>query len=405
MYPGIDINIEDFDYNLPDEKIAQFPLEKRDLSRLLYYNYFNDQFEQDIFYNIPGHLPPKSFLVLNDSRVIHARLLFKKESGSLIEIFCLEPVNTDIQNAFSQKGSAVWKCLVGNNKRWKSGELCIEREGARLFAEKISQEGDNFNIGFSWKPLSLDFSDVQEIFGKVPLPPYISRDAVESDDIRYQTVFAKTKGSVAAPTAGLHFTEQMLKEMNLLGFKTMNLTLHVGAGTFKPVTSQNIAGHEMHEEHFSVSSQLINTIIQQTAEKAPIIPVGTTSARTLESLYWMGVKAILKLDHVNNLEQWEPYELNAAGINVSDSMTALLQQMSDRKTTYFEGTTRMIIVPGYEFKIAGGMITNFHQPRSTLLLLVAAMIGDKWKEAYRFALDNDFRFLSYGDCCLFLNKK
>jgi len=400
MHPGENINIEDFNYDLPAERIAQFPLAQRDHSRLLVYK--DKQITRDFFNNIKNHLPEKSLLVLNDSKVIHARLLFKKESGAVIEIFCLNPVNTDQQSAFLKKENCEWICLVGNNKRWKSGKLSIDSKSGTLFAEKTGQQGEIFIIRFSWQPAELGFGEVLNIFGKVPLPPYINRNTVDSDDVRYQTVFANKPGSVAAPTAGLHFTEQMLKEINKKGIQTSRLTLHVGAGTFKPVTSETIAGHEMHDEHFSVSREFLQTIIQQIQDKNAVIPVGTTSARTLESLYWMGVKAILKNDSIHYLDQWEPYELKAESIHAIDSLSALLENMDHNNIASFEADTRMIIVPGYDFKIANGIITNFHQPRSTLLLLVAAMIGEKWKDAYRYALVNDFRFLSYGDCCLIL---
>lgn len=399
------LNIEDFNYYLPSEKIAQYSLEKRDHSKLLIYK--DPDFNQDVFYNINNHLPSGSLLVFNDTKVIHARIIFKKDTGTDIEIFCLEPFNKELQIAFQQKKNCEWKCLVGNNKKWKSGLLKIENacltvgmEKATLYAEKIRQDNGNFIIRFSWKPGYLSFSEILEVFGKVPLPPYISRDAEENDDIRYQTVFAKHEGSVAAPTAGLHFTEKVFHDLAESGIKKQFLTLHVGAGTFKPVTDQNISDHEMHEEHFSVSRQLLQSIIKQ--EKNPIFPVGTTSLRTIESLYWLGVKQILKKENMLFLDQWEPYELDETKITVEDALSVLLCQMDDLAVSQLNASTKMIIIPGYDFKIANGIITNFHQARSTLLLLVAAMIGDKWKEAYKYALENDFRFLSYGDCCLFV---
>ena len=400
MNNNLKINIDDFNYELPVEKIAQFPLEKRDHSKLFFLK--NGKPENDFFYNIKNHLSQKSLLVFNDTKVIHARLLFKKDTGSTIEIFCLEPFDMEQQQAFQQKGNCRWKCLVGNNKRWKSGKIKIEINDVVLFAEKINQEGEDFIIEFSWQPSNIFFSEILEIFGRIPLPPYINRNADEVDNLRYQTMFAKYDGSVAAPTAGLHFTENVLKEISNAGIKTQTLTLHVGAGTFKPVTTKFIDEHKMHEEHFSVSRHLLESLIKQLKEKNSIIPVGTTSLRTLESIYWLGVKKILKLENHFFLDQWEVYELKNNKISAEESISALIDVISYSDKLIFNGCTRMIIIPGYEFKIANGIITNFHQPRSTLLLLIAAMIGDKWKEAYKYAIENDFRFLSYGDCCVFI---
>jgi S-adenosylmethionine:tRNA ribosyltransferase-isomerase len=399
------INIEDFNYDLPSEKIAQYPLEKRDHSKLLIYK--NSDIFQDIFNNINNYLPPESLLIFNDTKVIHARIIFKKETGIPIELFCLEPFNKELQIAFQQQENCKWKCLVGNNKKWKSGILKIENEKATLYAEKIMQDNGNFIIRFSWEPGYLIFSEILEVFGKVPLPPYIGRNAEKNDEDRYQTIFAKHDGSVAAPTAGLHFTEKVFHELAESGIKIQFLTLHVGTGTFKPVTDHNISNHEMHEEHFSVSRQLIQSIIKQG--NFPIFPVGTTSLRTIESIYWLGVKQILKKENMLFLDQWESYELDenlhtgqAGKITVKDALSVLLYRMDDLAVSQLNASTKMIIIPGYDFKIANGIITNFHQPRSTLLLLVAAMIGEKWKETYKYALENNFRFLSYGDCCLFV---
>jgi len=399
MTTDFKINIEDYNYDLPVEKIAQFPLETRDNSKLLFLK--NGKIEEDYFYNIKSYLPQKSLLVFNDTKVIHARLLFKKDTGSIIEIFCLEPFEMEQQQSFQQKGNCKWKCLVGNNKRWKSGKIKIEINNIILFAEKIEQEGNNFIIEFSWQPINLFFSEILEIFGRIPLPPYINRNADDADNLRYQTMFAKYNGSVAAPTAGLHFTENVLKEINDTGIKTQTLTLHVGAGTFKPVTTKYISEHKMHEEHFSVSRHLLESLLKQLIEKRHIIPVGTTSLRTLESIYWLGVKKILKLENLFFLDQWEAYNITKNNISVEESISALIDFVDKSDSIQLNGTTKMLIIPGYNLKIANGIITNFHQPRSTLLLLIAAMIGDKWKDAYDYAIKNNFRFLSYGDCCLF----
>jgi S-adenosylmethionine:tRNA ribosyltransferase-isomerase len=396
----VNIHIDDFDYSLPDERIAQYPLDERDHSRLLICK--EDKISEDLFYNINKHLPEKCTLVFNDTKVIHARLLFRKETGSLIELFCLEPYGCELQTAFQQKETCEWKCLVGNNKRWKSGLLKLKVDDRILFAEKIKQEGENFIIRFSWKPASLHFIEVIEIFGKVPLPPYISRSAEDKDEATYQTVYAKYDGSVAAPTAGLHFTEKVFGELDRDEKNRLFLTLHVGAGTFKPVTANNIAKHEMHEEHFSVSRQFISSLLVQIQNKRSIIPVGTTSLRTIESLYWLGVKCLLQKSDAIFLDQWEAYEFEELNYSAIDALQALLDEIDKFNTSFLHGATRMIIVPGYKFKIANGIITNFHQPRSTLLLLVAAMIGERWKQAYDYALENNFRFLSYGDCCLFM---
>jgi S-adenosylmethionine:tRNA ribosyltransferase-isomerase len=394
------LNTEEFNYELPDDRIAQYPLAQRDQSKLLIYK--NDTLKQDSFYNITKYMPSQSLLVFNNSKVIHARLLFKKDTGSLIEIFCLEPSEQELQTAFQQKKNSEWKCLVGNNKRWKSGQLKIEYNDTTLFAEKIKQEEDNFIIKFSWEPCHLCFSEVLELIGKVPLPPYINRKTEENDNSRYQTVYAKYEGSVAAPTAGLHFTEKTFNDIEEAGIKTEFVTLHVGAGTFKPVSAANITDHEIHEECFSVSRHFIVTLIEQIKSGKPVIPVGTTSLRTIESLYWLGVKAVQhQLQHVF-LEQWESDKLKDLNIPAGDALLALLVEIDKYDTTYLNGSTRLMIIPGYKFRIVKGIITNFHQPRSTLLMLIAAMIGEKWKEAYSFALANDFRFLSYGDCCLFL---
>jgi len=400
---NIDININDYNYTLPSERIAQFPLQQRDHSKLLVFK--ENKISQDYFYHIKNYLTSKSMLVFNNSKVIHARLRFKKETGSVVEIFCLEPYRLEQQQAFQQMGSCKWKCLVGNNKRWKSGILKQEINGITLIAEKFQQEEDHFMIHFSWEPKNFSFSDILEMFGSIPLPPYINRNADETDKLRYQTVYAKYNGSVAAPTAGLHFTESILKEIESAGIICKQITLHVGAGTFKPVSSEKVIQHQMHEEHFLIKKETIQAILNHIENQYPVIPVGTTSMRTLESIYWVGVKKRLKLKNPFCVEQWDAYQINNNQISVYDSLASLLEYMDESSNEGINACTSMIILPGYSFKTANGIITNFHQPRSTLLLLIAAILGDRWKEVYEYALKNEFRFLSYGDSCIFIPDK
>ena len=397
---NIDINISDYNYNLPPERIAQFPLQQRDKSKLLIYK--ENKITQDYFNHLKTYLPDKSMLVFNNSKVIHARLRFKKEIGSVIEIFCLEPCQIEQQQAFQQKESCKWKCLVGNNKRWKSGKIKQEVNRTTLFAEKIQQEEDHFIIQFSWEPENLSFADILEVFGFIPLPPYINRNADEIDKIRYQTVYAKQNGSVAAPTAGLHFTNELLNEITKAGICTSQITLHVGAGTFKPVSTENVGNHQMHEENFIIIKETLKAILYQIKNNNPIIPVGTTSMRTLESIYWIGVKILLKHSSPFIIDQWEAYQMNNNNILVQDALNAILDYMEVSSKNTIHASTSIIILPGYSFKICNGIITNFHQPKSTLLLLIAALIGDEWKNIYNYAMQHEFRFLSYGDSCLFI---
>ncbi|HNY06552.1 MAG TPA: S-adenosylmethionine:tRNA ribosyltransferase-isomerase [Bacteroidales bacterium] len=400
------ISILDYTYSLPSERIAQFPLPERDQSKLLIYQ--DGTIMESVFTKLADFIPGNSLLVFNDTKVIHARLEFRKETGAAIEIFCLEPVEptAEIQSAFLQKGYSVWKCLVGNAKRWKNGNLekILNQNDHhfRLNAEKIGQANEDFLIRFSWEPQDMTFAEVLELAGLVPLPPYISRKADETDTTRYQTIYAHYDGSVAAPTAGLHFTEKVFSDLERKSIKKEYVTLHVGAGTFKPVTTDILANHSMHTEQILLTKQIIQNLIQHKDGK--IIAVGTTTMRTLESLYWFGVKLIKNHGQCSSFEinQWEPYEQSGTDdILYRDSLAAIINYMDKNKLTTLSGSTQLIIVPGYRFRIAQGIITNFHQPQSTLLLLIAAFIGQEWERAYRYALDHQFRFLSYGDSCLF----
>lgn len=398
------LNIDDYDYDLPEDRIAQYPVQERDSSKLLVLK--NGSLNSDIFRNIGRHLPEKSFLVFNNSKVIRARLLFGKDTGARIEVFCLEPLAPhDYDSSFMSKGPVEWKCIVGNLKKWKNGIITarFEHKGEQktIQAEKISaDEGESWRIRLTWTA-DIPFAEVLDAAGHIPLPPYISRPDEASDSVSYQTVYSRIKGSVAAPTAGLHFTERVLESLKEKGMESGQITLHVGAGTFQPVKVSNALEHEMHCEHFILTSETLEKLIQNTGH---IIAVGTTSVRTLESIYWLGVKLINKAVDKKSalgLEQWEAYGFNTE-IPVNEALNALKVFMEEKNMLSLYASTSIMIVPGYKFRIINGILTNFHQPRSTLLLLVSAWIGEKWKNAYRFALDNDFRFLSYGDSSLLL---
>ncbi len=400
----IKINIKDYEYNLPEERIAQYPLEERDASRLLVY--LGEKISCDIFKNIDEHIPTDSLLVFNNTRVIKARLLFKKETGAGIELFCLEPCQpSEYELSLSSKDPVVWKCLVGNIKKWKNGVLSTQFSYHdlvyKLNAEKLYSEGEAWFIRFGWNKNDLTFSEVLESAGHVPLPPYIEREDEANDYQRYQTVYSRISGSVAAPTAGLHFSEEVFRKLEKKGIKKTEVTLHIGAGTFQPVRTRDISKHNMHREYYSVSRGVIRNLVEN---RGRIITVGTTAVRTIESLYWNGVK-ILKNPSITekdiNVGQWEPYESDNH-VPVDESLEALLNFMENRSISFLQSSTAMIIVPGYKFKMAAGLITNFHLPRSTLLLLISARVGPKWKTIYKYALENDFRFLSYGDSCLLL---
>ena len=406
MFDPGEIRIADYNYPLPDSRIAQFPLANRDASKLLVYR--QGLLSQDVFSNIGSQLPANSMLVFNDTRVIRARLIFTKSTGAVVEIFCLEPIApvADIQTAFLQKSASTWKCLVGNLKRWKSGllihEIRYQGNTYQLGAKYAGPFGDSSHaIEFTWSPAEKTFSEILELAGLIPLPPYIHRPPENADSERYQTIFAAPQGSVAAPTAGLHFTESVLQKIAARGIIYENVTLHVGVGTFKPVIAERIGGHVMHHEKIVVSRKTIASLLNH--RERPVFAVGTTSARTLESLYWLGVKLARDGNNHNPvIFQWDPYEIHEVDkISTEQALETLLRFLDENGMAEYSGETQLMIVPGYSFKVVAGLITNFHMPQSTLLLLVAALVGEAWKSAYEYALSNDFRFLSYGDSSLF----
>lgn len=396
------ISIDEYDYPLPEERIAKHPLAERDASKLLVLK--GDNLQASQFKHIGDFLPRKALLVFNETKVIRARLQFQKETGSHIEVFCLEP-EQDYQIAFSSPSPVRWKCLVGNSKRWRDGllqmKLNVAGQEASLTAERMEKNDQYSEIEFSWTPSELPFATILEAAGEIPLPPYLHRDAEPEDRDRYQTVFAKYDGSVAAPTAGLHFTKPLLEQLKAEGFELDEVTLHVGAGTFRPVATPTIGEHAMHSETVIVRKSLIQNLIHHL--KGDIIPVGTTSTRTLESLYWIGMMLqeqgmALRDLHV---DQWYPYESHS-DLTTRQALQNILGYLELHQLTRLEASTALMIAPSYRMKVITGLITNFHQPKSTLLLLVSALIGERWKTAYQFALENGFRFLSYGDSCLFL---
>lgn len=396
------IKIEEYNYSLPEEFIAKYPLQDREDSKLLIYG--ADQFSVSQYKFLDQHIPENSLLLFNETKVVQARLIFPKNENTLIEIFCLEPSDQmDIQQAMSRKNSLEYNCLVGGARKWKSQFLELKTEaGLILRAEKLENISGTFRIRFHWEA-DLCFSEVLEELGKIPLPPYLNRKAEADDSKRYQTVFAKNDGSVAAPTASLHFTNSLINRLKNKNCQIEKLTLHVGAGTFKPVESEEMSSHKMHAEEFWVSIELLKSLTKSLDKK--IISVGTTSIRALESIFWLGVmakKKELESDKIPFVPQWIAYEKGKCP-NTSEALTELINYMEKNKRKNLLARTAIIIAPGYKFRIAKGLITNFHQPKSTLLLLVAALIGQKWRTMYDFALKNEFRFLSYGDGCLLLN--
>ncbi|WP_293667709.1 S-adenosylmethionine:tRNA ribosyltransferase-isomerase [uncultured Parabacteroides sp.] len=400
------IRIEDFDYPLPDERIAKFPLPKRDESKLLLYK--EGKVGESIFKRITDYLPEGSLMVFNNTRVIQARLLFHKETGAKIEIFCLEPVEPhDYALVFQQTERCRWTCLVGNLKKWKEGLLSkkVQLDGGEIVtlkAEKLQTCGDSHLIEFTWDHPTCTFADLLDAAGVLPIPPYLNRETEKSDLQTYQTVYSKIKGSVAAPTAGLHFTPEVLADIDAHGIGREELTLHVGAGTFKPVKSETIEGHEMHTEFISVRRSSIERIKQNLGR---IIAVGTTSVRTLESLYYMGVTLASNPEATAEeliVKQWMPYEEANNRLTADEALQNILDYLDRHQVDKLVTATRIILAPGYEFKIVRGIVTNFHQPKSTLLLLISAFVKGDWRNIYDYALAHDFRFLSYGDSSLLL---
>lgn len=410
------IHISDYQYDLPDERIAKFPMARRDHSKLLVYR--GGEVGEDIFCHLPDYLPKGALMVFNNTKVIQARMHFRKidangeHTGALIEVFLLEPAEpADYEQMFQTTGHCAWYCLVGNLKKWKEGRLTrvIEVDGMQIevAATRGPAGGTSHRIDFTWTPLhpvtsSLpSFATIIDTMGELPIPPYLNRETQDSDKTTYQTVYSKIKGSVAAPTAGLHFTPEVLADLDAHGIEREELTLHVGAGTFKPVKSEEMEGHEMHTEYISVRRETIAKLLRHDCKA---IAVGTTSVRTLESLYYLGIRAIRHPDLAEDqlhVSQWEPYH-NGEDVTPREALTALADWMDTKGLEVLHASTQIIICPGYEYKIVRMLVTNFHQPQSTLLLLVSAFVGGDWRKIYEYALAHDFRFLSYGDSSLLI---
>lgn len=398
------IRIKDFDYELPDDRIAKFPVQQRDHSKLLVYN--KGAVSEDLFYNIPAYLPSGSLMIFNNTRVIQARIHFRKETGALIEVFLLEPAKpSDYELMFQTRGECSWLCMIGNLKKWKEGTLTrtfnINGRDIRFSATRRHEQGTSHWVYFSWDDADITFADILEQVGELPIPPYLNRNTEESDKITYQTVYSKIKGSVAAPTAGLHFTSKVLDDIDNHGIERDELTLHVGAGTFKPVKSEEIAGHSMHTEYICVRRSTLENLIRHDAHA---IAVGTTSVRTLESLYYIGARLAENPDATEeqlHIEQWEPYDTHPT-ISPVSALQNIVDYLDHNGLSSLHGSTQIIIAPGYEYKIVKMLVTNFHQPQSTLLLLVSAFVHGDWKRIYDYALGHDFRFLSYGDSSLLI---
>ena len=423
-----DIQICDYNYELPDERIAKFPKSERDHSKLLIYN--KGEVSEDLFFHLPQYLPKGALMVMNNTKVIQARLHFRKDTGALIEVFLLEPAKpADYEQMFQTVSACSWLCLVGNQKKWKEGalsrEIEVNNQKVVVKATRKGEQGTSQLIAFEWAALgdaaSPSFAEILDAMGELPIPPYLNRETQESDKSTYQTVYSKIKGSVAAPTAGLHFTDRVLKDLDLCGIEREELTLHVGAGTFKPVKSATIGAHEMHTEYIAVRRHTIERLI---AHEGKAIAIGTTSVRTLESLYYMGLKVMRNPELTEeqlHVSQWEPYEMNneiedsnatlskremrnEGGVEPSPCavLQALLSWMERRELSVLHSSTQIIIAPGYDYKIVNMLVTNFHQPQSTLLLLVSAFVKGDWHKIYDYALSHDFRFLSYGDSSLII---
>jgi S-adenosylmethionine:tRNA ribosyltransferase-isomerase len=409
MHPK-NIHIDDYTYDLPEERIASHPLPQRDASKLLIYE--AGQIREDRYKHIDRYLPKGSLLVFNNTKVVEARLLFQKPTGGVIEIFCLEPHEQypDITSAMAQKGFVLWKCLVGGASKWKRGQLLHKpissgNQNILLTGRYIEKRTDHFIIELSWMPASLSFAELLHHAGAIPLPPYIKREPEESDRERYQTIYAQQDGSVAAPTAGLHFTGAIFDKLKRKHIETDYITLHVGAGTFRPVKSANIGEHEMHAEFIDISRPTLEHLLHH--RDRPLVAVGTTSLRTLESLYWIGVKMLQspKSEALPRLTQWEVYDELPQHVPVTEALQAVLDWMIQHGQDRLLTQTQIILAPGYHTRMISGLVTNFHQPGSTLLLLVAALIGEDWRKVYEYALSHEFRFLSYGDGCLIWTEK
>lgn len=402
MHPR-DIKIADYTYHLPDDRIAKYPLAERDQSKLLVYD--KENISEDIYRNISQYISPGSFVVFNDTKVVHARLVFPKDTGALIEVFCLEPDSRykDITTGMGQTKEVYWKCLIGKADKWKEKELHlnIPSQNIILTAAIYERQADCFVVHLRWDS-DLTFAEILHLAGAVPLPPYIKRKAEISDSEKYQTIYSKTEGSVAAPTAGLHFTPQIFEDFKARNIEWNFVTLHVGAGTFKPVKSELIADHHMHAEWLDVTLNFLGPLIDSISKQKNIVAVGTTATRTLESLYWLGVKVHQNPDidiaHLT-IHQWDAYELTG-DINAADALEALISYLKKNNLDRLITRTQLLIAPRYKWRIVKELITNFHQPDSTLLLLVAAFIGDDWRRVYDYALEHNFRFLSYGDGCI-----
>ena len=397
------IDITNYHYELPDELIARHPLQERDNSKLL--SYRDGQINSHIFHEIPDILKNYHHLIFNNTKVIPARLFFRKETGAEIEILLLEPFSPGEYNlAFQAREKSVWKCLVGNAKKWKSGILEKQmhiKKNLIIFRAEIQNKDKGFNlVSFSWDNPDISFPEILQVAGVTPLPPYLKRQAEYSDKERYQTIYSKFEGSVAAPTAGLHFTESIFEGLRERKIGYSNITLHIGAGTFLPVKENNAVKHNMHIEHFSIAEESIRELL---AAKIRLVPVGTTTIRTLESLYWIAVKITEKFPEKDLLflDQWEHYQLKDK-LSRSDALQVVLEYMRENNLDHLNASTRIMITPGYKFRMTDGIITNFHQPGSTLLLLIAAFAGDDWRRIYDYALKNNYRFLSYGDSSILL---
>ena len=401
------IDISDYNYHLSDDRIAKYPLAERDQSKLLCYR--NGNIQSKNFYELPEQLPSGCLVIFNNTRVIHARILFKKPTGATIEVFCLSPYEPkEYAVSFAQTKATVWTCMVGNAKRWKQEgltlEIPVDGEVLILVAKKTAVHNQEYEVEFSWNNPDYTFSDILERAGNLPIPHYLNRPTEESDEQTYQTVYSQVEGSVAAPTAGLHFTNDVMESIKEKNIILSEVTLHVGAGTFRPVKEDKIGDHEMHTELISVQRDTIEKMLRNENE---LVAIGTTSLRTIESLYYLGVKILRRgIAPFDNLivEQWEPYDSENNIFTPKESLAGILEYMEEKKLSVLVASTKIIIAPGYEFKFVDGLLTNFHQPQSTLLLLVSAFVGKDWMRIYDFAMHNNYRFLSYGDSSLLWKK-